>query len=265
MQKILLLCLLTLSAAPSFAQLRAVWESPATIGRKGTAFGYSSNARFFYVQDRLSKTIRFYEYGTFTVKYTLQNVEDDVYPTLTPDLNGNGVEEVLIQNFVKGTMTLLDLGTQALLMKWEHADSSYDWRYFSYSGNVFELLLERRSKVTDASALVLYSNQTISSVNERADDGVGVDFRLESNYPNPFNPGTAIQYRLNRSGRVWLGVYDMQGRLLRTLAEGEAQPGAYTINWDGKDANGNAAASGAYVYQLRLDDIVMTRKMIKVQ
>ena len=264
MQKIFLLALLTLSTAPAFAQLRTVWESPATIGRKGTAFGYSSNARFFYVQDRLSKTIRFHEYGTFTVKYTLQNLEDDVYPTLTPDLNGNGVEEALIQNFVKGTMTLLDLSTQAVLKKWEHADSSYNWMYFSYSGNVFELLLERKSKVTDASALVLYSNKTLSGVNESPGSGI-TDFRLESNHPNPFNPGTAIQYSLNRAGRVWLGVYDLQGRLLRTLAEGEAQPGAYTINWDGRDAQGNVVASGTYVYQLRLDDMVMTRKMIKVQ
>ncbi len=265
MKKTILICLLTLSAAPSFAQLHSVWESPATIGRKGTAFGYSSGARLLYVQDRVAKNIRFYDQKNFTVKYTLQNVEDDVYPTLTPDLNGNGVEEVLIQNFVKGTMTLLDLGTQAVLKKWEHADSSYSWLYFSYSGNVFELLLEKRSKVTDVSALVFYSNQNLSSVNEQLGDATPGDFRLDSNYPNPFNPGTAIQYSLNRAGRVWLGVYDLQGRLLRTLAEGEAQPGAYTINWDGKDTQGNAAASSTYIYQLRLDDMVMTRTMIKVQ
>lgn len=265
MTRNLLLGLLVLYAFPSFGQLRAVWESPATIGRKGTAFGFSSNSRLFYVQDRLAKTIRFYEHGAFTVKYTLHNVDDDVYPTLTPDLNGNGVEEALLTNFVKGTLTLLDVSTQAVLLKWEHADSSYDWRYLSFSGTVFEMLLEKASKVTGASSLVLYSNQNLSSVQDYRARAMPADFHLDANYPNPFNPGTAIQYNLNRAGKIWLGVYDLQGRLLRMLAEGEAQPGAYTINWDGKDAQGNIAASGAYVYQLRLDDMVVARKMIKVQ
>ena len=70
-------------------------------------------------------------------------------------------------------------------------------------------------------------------------------FILDQNYPNPFNPQTTIQYHVARSGNVALRVYDLQGRLVSTLAEGPHAAGTHTANW-----NAANLASGTYYYRL---------------
>jgi FlgD Ig-like domain len=264
MKTIMLAYCLVLSAMPAFGQLRQVWESPATNGRKGTAWGFNGE-RYFYLQDRISQTLQFYDQETFVLKYTLQNVEADIFPALTPDLNGNGVAEVLIENFTKGSLKLLDLGTQKVLSQWEHPDTSYNWLSFTVANNVFELLIEKTSKSTGFSALVYYTNTIGTYVDGNPVSVATADFSLAPNYPNPFNPGTTIHYALNKAGQIRLGIYNLQGQLIRTLAEGNAQPGAYTMVWDGSDARGNPVSSGTYYYQLQLNDAVVTHKMIKIK
>jgi len=70
--------------------------------------------------------------------------------------------------------------------------------------------------------------------------------------PNPFNPRTVVQYAVPATGPVRLQVYDLRGRLVRTLHAGVLASGNHTATWDGTDAQGRAAAAG--VYFVRLDD-----------
>jgi flagellar hook assembly protein FlgD len=77
---------------------------------------------------------------------------------------------------------------------------------------------------------------------------------LLGNFPNPFNPGTSIAFELPRDMRVRLAVYDVRGGLMRSLVD-EVQPaGRREVYWDGRDAAGQAAASGVYLYWLRTDE-----------
>lgn len=77
---------------------------------------------------------------------------------------------------------------------------------------------------------------------------------LLGNFPNPFNPGTSIVFELPRDMRVRLAVYDVRGGLMRSLVD-EVQPaGRREVYWDGRDAAGQAAASGVYLYWLRTDE-----------
>ncbi|MFH1501598.1 MAG: M6 family metalloprotease domain-containing protein, partial [Candidatus Eisenbacteria bacterium] len=70
-------------------------------------------------------------------------------------------------------------------------------------------------------------------------------------YPNPLNPGTSISYGLPEpGGRVTLRVYDVSGRLVRTLENGHRPAGRYTAHWDGTDSTGAPVASGVYFYRL---------------
>ena len=71
--------------------------------------------------------------------------------------------------------------------------------------------------------------------------------------PNPFNPATSMQFNLSRDGRVDLKVYDVAGRLVRSLVSGSRSAGANTVNWDGKDDRGRAVASGTYFARLVVD------------
>ena len=77
-------------------------------------------------------------------------------------------------------------------------------------------------------------------------------FRLGTNYPNPFNPSTTIPFALTRSGVVTLGIYDNAGRLVKTLINEPFQPGEYTVQWDGRNGNGQTVASGVYFVRMQV-------------
>ena len=91
-------------------------------------------------------------------------------------------------------------------------------------------------------------------------------FRLEAAYPNPFNAGTMIRYTLPRSGRVHLAVYDLQGRLVRTLADEVQSAGQHSLSWSGSGADGQPLASGVYFCRMEAEGgFSASRKMVMVR
>jgi hypothetical protein len=70
--------------------------------------------------------------------------------------------------------------------------------------------------------------------------------------PNPFNPHTTIEFALDQPSRFRLTIHDVQGRLVRVLAEGDAPAGNRSVAWDGSRADGTPCASGAYFAVLTL-------------
>jgi len=80
---------------------------------------------------------------------------------------------------------------------------------------------------------------------------------LDQNYPNPFNPSTRFIFTVQQAGFVTLNVYDLIGRGVATLVEGELSPGTYQTVW-----NASLLSSGVYLFQLRAGDFVSTKKMI---
>lgn len=88
------------------------------------------------------------------------------------------------------------------------------------------------------------------------------EFALEQNYPNPFNPGTNFGFRIADRGFVELKIYDVAGRLVRTLISEDKAPGSYTVQWDGRDDRGAPVASGVYLYRLEAGAYRAARKMV---
>jgi hypothetical protein len=92
-------------------------------------------------------------------------------------------------------------------------------------------------------------------------------YALSQNYPNPFNPETTISYALPEVTYIRLIIYDLSGRVIRTLIQDYKQPGHHTVVWDGRDEEGRAVASGVYLY--RLDTIgrgfVETKRMLLIR
>jgi len=86
--------------------------------------------------------------------------------------------------------------------------------------------------------------------------GVGEDsempekFELSQNFPNPFNPTTTISYSVPEASEVRVGIYNLLGQEIRTLAVGDHQPGFYSTMWDGLDRNGIRVESGVYLYRM---------------
>jgi hypothetical protein len=86
--------------------------------------------------------------------------------------------------------------------------------------------------------------------------------RLEANMPNPFNPSTTIRYELAQSGPASLRVYDVSGRLVRTIFDRSHDVGSYETRWDGRDDRGLPVSSGVYFYQLESGRFTQTRRMV---
>jgi hypothetical protein len=92
------------------------------------------------------------------------------------------------------------------------------------------------------------------------------DYELEQNYPNPFNPTTNIKFILPINKNVGLKIYNALGQEVRTLiSDQNYAPGGHTVQWDGKDNNGNNVASGVYVYTLYYGNFSKSLKMTLVR
>jgi hypothetical protein len=88
---------------------------------------------------------------------------------------------------------------------------------------------------------------------------------LQGNFPNPFNPDTTISFVVARHAlQVHINIYDIRGRLVRTLLDGcrEFRSGRHGVEWDGRDENGNSVGSGVYLYRMRTGEYQSVRRMI---
>jgi hypothetical protein len=86
--------------------------------------------------------------------------------------------------------------------------------------------------------------------------------RLYQNQPNPFNPTTTIRFSLAQEGPVEILIYDVSGRLVRTLVDRSMDAGFHTVLWDGKDDRDRLVGSGIYWSQMRAGAFTSIKKMV---
>ncbi len=105
---------------------------------------------------------------------------------------------------------------------------------------------------------------------ERLDAVTGVEyvsaipktFALYNNYPNPFNPTTNIKYDLAKRVNVSLVIYDINGRIVKTLVNSEQNAGYYNITWNATNNGGKTVATGIYFLKLVAGDYVKLQKLL---
>lgn len=95
-------------------------------------------------------------------------------------------------------------------------------------------------------------------------------FSLEQSYPNPFNASesdhsTIIRYQLQRTSDVSLTIYNILGQVVRRLVRSTQNAGDHFVRWNGRDEAGVTVPSGIYLYQLRTNDVIQTRKLIVIR
>jgi len=103
------------------------------------------------------------------------------------------------------------------------------------------------------------SGEIVTSVKE-SNKSLPMLFELYQNYPNPFNPNTVIRYQLSVTSQVDLKVYDVLGRVVKTLVHGIQKPGVHAANFDG-----SCLSSGVYFYQLATYHSVLQRTMVLIK
>ncbi|RMF54336.1 MAG: T9SS C-terminal target domain-containing protein [Calditrichaeota bacterium] len=109
--------------------------------------------------------------------------------------------------------------------------------------------------------LYIIRNDLITGISEE-EQTLPQAFVLKQNYPNPFNPVTTIEFSLPHASRITLYVYDVAGRKVKTLVNGNLPAGNHTVKWDGTNDAGQPVAGGVYLYRIQADRIVQVRKML---
>ncbi|MEZ4386658.1 MAG: C1 family peptidase [Candidatus Krumholzibacteriia bacterium] len=80
--------------------------------------------------------------------------------------------------------------------------------------------------------------------------------------PNPFNPRTVVQFTVPQAAHVRLRVFDMRGRLVSSLVDGDLAEGRHSVSWSGTDRGGRPVATGVYLMRLEDGRAVSTRKAV---
>jgi subtilisin family serine protease len=90
-------------------------------------------------------------------------------------------------------------------------------------------------------------------------------FSFAGAVPNPFNPATTLRFTLPADGHAELRVFDVQGRLVRSLVDGERPAGANEARWDGRDSDGRQVASGTYFARLKAAGETSVKSLVLVK
>ncbi|MCH7495041.1 MAG: T9SS type A sorting domain-containing protein [Candidatus Marinimicrobia bacterium] len=124
--------------------------------------------------------------------------------------------------------------------------------YYKISTVYYETGLDMESGMSNVKSINFEEEGGDPSQKIAAESNRNINIRnlSSSAYPNPFNPTTTISYELPSGGHVELKVLDIFGREVVTLKNGNESSGRYSVRWNGKNRNGETAASGMYFYRL---------------
>ena len=88
---------------------------------------------------------------------------------------------------------------------------------------------------------------------------------LGRNYPNAFNPHTTFSYSIPKRDKVTIDVFDMKGRIVKTLLDNKQSPGNRSISWDARNHLGHKVSSGVYFYRMQAGNFSQTNKMVLIK
>jgi len=139
----------------------------------------------------------------------------------------------------------------------------------------------------DENTLIIYNdaiaNQYLQEFAERYHAAGGIDdltkvedkivaeaprsIKLTQNYPNPFNSSTTFRYELagKSDQQVQLSIFNLLGQKLKTLVNQKQNAGFHTVQWDGKNESREMVSSGVYIYQLKVDNFKIEKKLVFLQ
>jgi predicted acyl esterase len=107
-----------------------------------------------------------------------------------------------------------------------------------------------------------YFGESTNSLNDESNNSNPYSFKLNQNFPNPFNPSTVIEFSIPANEFVSLKIYDVSGRKIATLINEQKAPGKYSVNFN---ADAFKLASGIYYYKLSAGQLASVKKLILIK
>lgn len=206
----------------------------------------NSHALKYSIQTDTSESLFFPNFVDFPYEHYMDFNNDGVYDFLR--FSNNPLSKVWFKSGANGTIiTEFNypsnmLGSNLILLDVDN-DSFLELILWNWDNNKINIF-----STTFPSVGIVNNNTTVP------------DYELKQNYPNPFNPSTTIEYRLNKNAVVTLKIYDIAGREMKTMSKGMQSQGEYKINLASENLS-----SGTYFYQLIVDGIPETKKMVLVR
>jgi hypothetical protein len=207
--------------------------------------------------------------------YYLDNSPTFGYPNDSTDARGNiagyvtdstgvGIEGVEILYGYNSDLTI------ATLSKAVYTDSSGYFIFNDYA-KIVSISFGKENFNTVYETLQVWPDSTVA-ISAKLDPIVGIknsegnpaiaEYQLLQNFPNPFNPVTAIEYFLPQTANVRIDILNVLGQRVRILVAGQRPAGSHRIIWDGKDDLNRQVPSGVYIYQLTTGKYRESRKML---
>ncbi|MEO0077226.1 MAG: T9SS type A sorting domain-containing protein [candidate division WOR-3 bacterium] len=213
-------------------------------------------------------------YGSYSVDYGDENLKYKL-PYLNPQYDylmraivyrtgvGNWLEDVYVDSTL--TASILSEPYQPETV-WINVPKEF-YEYDAEIEKEIEKIIGRRALIAD---LRLYQVEVFDSTgtgNGPQSAGITSYQRpiLYQSYPNPFKSQTKIRYTLPAESKVTLSIYDVSGRLVKTLINKHQTTGTYSINWDGKDNDDRTLAQGVYFYRLTTANFSTTKRLVFIK
>ena len=134
-----------------------------------------------------------------------------------------------------------------------------------FLNNSINMLIDTTASFFGNQHIIITYQPNTSSVEKSYGETTKRSFRLYQNYPNPFNPTTTIKYQLHKDGKVTLQIYDVLGRLVRTLVNMKQAAGYYDLCWDGKNDRGQSVPAGLYFYGIQAGEFRAVKKLLLIK
>ncbi len=228
----------------------------------GTLWISGSNAPFYLDGSSLITMMGAAYQSPFEQGYAVHSAEEDPYfVDLEFDImGGDGADN-------RGTPSSLNTagGTECLMYS-TIRNAGIRYQGDGYRTLLFGFPFEAIADSESRTSVMLYSwiwliDYLYNPVDERVEGSVPSSFALNQNYPNPFNPETDITFTLPENSRVKLSIFDMMGREVTVLANGQYSIGTHSVSW-----NAAGLPSGIYFYSLSTSEnysnFSSTRKMM---
>ncbi len=214
----------------------------------------------YYVYDGATKSLKYtYVLDNLDLQYFGDKAHYIFYPDLQPiDVNNDGVYELIGAKL--STIKILNGINGNILHTFTFTEQAVGIvGVCDIDGDGYIELIISRGQTSAESKIYIYSTpaQTIGLPNNQ---NTATDFNLGQNYPNPFNPSTTIEYSLSQQSNVLIKLYDVLGQDVKTLVDDKKGIGTYKIEFDG-----SGLSSGTYFYQIILDGLADTKKMVLIK
>ena len=215
-----------------------------------------------------------YNQNALTQSYTDLVVPTGIsYPIIITDLTGDvSVGDELVayaDGQVVGATRIVDLTAPVVISAWGgyhefgidlegyNVGDAIDLRLYSAEDGD-EMKVEMNLDNTEY-GIGIFSHGTVEVMDMLA---VPEEYQLIQNYPNPFNPTTTISFSIPSETHVQVSVYDITGRLITNLVNGNLSEGYHDVIWDATDMFGSNVSAGLYIYSLQAEGVSLTRKMV---